>query len=145
MTSASHQPGQIILGLQRAAHATLRMLGSQLTGLQLTGAQINALACLAGGQGLAVGDLARLTGTRPTTLTSVLDRLADQGLIAREIDPADRRSFRISLTPAGRPAAEAVLSAMQAVEEPTLSGVRPADLAGYRAVIDALTRAAERR
>ncbi len=139
--AAAAPPGAVLLALQRAAHATLRMLVTRLSGLELTGSEINALACLADGRERAVGELAVLTGTRPTTLTSLLDRLAGRGLVARQLDPGDRRSFRVSLTPAGQPMARAALAAMGAVEQAALAGLTPAELAGYHAVVQALTRA----
>ena len=98
------------------------------------------LAVLADGEPRAVGDLAAATGTRPTTLTSVLDRLERRRLLSRELDPADRRSFLIALTPAGRQTASTVRAAVTELEAHTLSSVTPAQLAGFRAVTRALTR-----
>ena len=91
----------VVLGLHRATHATLQVLAARLAGLDLPASEINVLATLAGHRPLTVGALATATATRPTTLTSVLDRLARRGYVTREGDPAHRRSFLISLTPAG--------------------------------------------
>ena len=70
----------VITALHQATHASLRALNTRLAHLALTAAEQNVLAVLADGQSRAVGDLAAATGTRPTTLTSVLDRLADKQL-----------------------------------------------------------------
>ena len=86
-----------ILALQRATHATLHVLARDLAGLGLNSSETNVLAVLADGRPRAVGELAAATATRPTTLTSVLDRLAGRGLVVRELDPADRRSFVVEL------------------------------------------------
>lgn len=134
-----HGPGGVILALHRATHATLHALGGQLAGLDLPAADINALANLATGGPRSVGSLATATATRPTTLTSVLDRLARRGFVTRELDPADRRSFLVSLTPAGQAAARTVAAAVHDLERQALATVTGAELAGFHAVISALT------
>lgn len=129
----------MILALHRGTHATLHTLGGRLAHLGLSAADINALANLATGGPHRAGALASLTATRPTTLTSVLDRLARRGLVTRELDPADRRSFLISLTPAGQDAAAQVAAAVRDLERQALAGVTEADLAGFHSLIRALT------
>ena len=49
------------------------------------------LANLADGRNRSVGEIASDTATKPTTLTSVLDRLERRGYLTRDLDPADRR------------------------------------------------------
>jgi DNA-binding MarR family transcriptional regulator len=136
---SENEQGAVILALQRAAHATLRCLTARLADLDLTGSEVNALAILADGRARSAGALALDIGIRPTTLTSLLDRLVRRGYVIRELDPRDRRSFRISLTDAGRPAAQAALAAMSAAERSALAVVSSADLAGFRAVVHAIT------
>jgi DNA-binding MarR family transcriptional regulator len=133
----------VILALQRAAHATLRALADRLAELSLAPSEVNALARLADGRARTIGELAHDTATRPTTLTSLLDRLVGRGYLVRELDPADRRSFLVSLTPAGRPVAAATRAAMADLERRGLAGISAADLAGFRAVVHALTGARE--
>jgi len=134
-------PGSVILALHRATHATLHALTTALADLDLPAADIDVLAILADGAGRTVGALATATATRPSTLTSLLDRLIKRGYIARELDPADRRSFLISLTPAGRAAAEHAAAAIADLERQALAAVTPAQRAGFHTVIDALTEA----
>jgi len=130
-----------VLALHRATHATLQALAVRLAGLDLPASEINVLANLAGHDPLTVGALAAATATRPTTLTSVLDRLVRRGYVIREVDPADRRSFLVSLTPAGQRAAGTVSAAVRELERGALSRVSPAQRAGFFAVIDALSEA----
>jgi MarR family transcriptional regulator, organic hydroperoxide resistance regulator len=134
------QPG-VVLALHRATHATLQALAVRLAELDLPASEINVLANLAGHAPLTVGALAAATATRPTTLTSVLDRLVRRGYVARDVDPADRRSFLISLTPAGQQAAGTVSAAVRGLERDALTRVSPAQRAGFFAVIDALSEA----
>ena len=132
-------PGSVILALHRATHATLHALTTALADLDLPAADIDVLAILADGAGRTVGALASATATRPSTLTSLLDRLIKRGYIARELDPADRRSFLISLTPAGRAVAEHAAAAIADLERQALATMTSAQRAGFHAVIDALT------
>jgi MarR family transcriptional regulator, organic hydroperoxide resistance regulator len=132
-------PAGVILALHRATHATLYALAARLGALELSAADINVLANLADGERRTVGVLAAATATKPTTLTSALDRLARRGFLVRDLDPADRRSFLISLTSRGEAAAQTVATAVRDIERQALAAVTEADLAGFHALIDALT------
>jgi MarR family transcriptional regulator, organic hydroperoxide resistance regulator len=129
----------VVLALHRATHATLHVLATRLAGLNLNASEINVLANLADGRNRSVGEIASDTATKPTTLTSVLDRLERRGYLTRDLDPADRRSFLVSLTADGRRAAAAARAAAADLERASLAGVSDADLAGFLAVTRALT------
>jgi DNA-binding MarR family transcriptional regulator len=128
----------VLLGLHRATHRSLQALAAALSDVDLTGSEINVMAHLADGRARSVRELAAATGTRATTLTGVLDRLERRGHLVRELDPADRRSFRISLTRSGRNIAGQVRDAVEAIERTALAGVPSQHIAGYHAVIAAL-------
>jgi MarR family transcriptional regulator, organic hydroperoxide resistance regulator len=130
-----------VLALQRATHHTLHALSAALADLNLSAAEINALANLGEGGTLNIRQLGERTGTRASTLTSLLDRLENRGYLARELDPADRRSFRLPLTEAGQTAAAHVLAAVADLERSALSRLDATQLAGYHAVITALQEA----
>ena len=55
---------------------------------------------------LALGRLAADLGVVPRTVTGLVDHLERDGLVAREQDPADRRSFYARLTLAGAESTE---------------------------------------
>jgi MarR family transcriptional regulator, organic hydroperoxide resistance regulator len=128
----------MLLALQRATHRTLHALTAALADLDLTASEINTLANLADGRARNVRALSVDTGTRATTLTGVLDRLERRGLLIRELDPNDRRSFRLALTDSGRDVAAQVSAAVSDLEARALAGLSPRQLAGYHAVITAL-------
>jgi len=130
-----------VLALQRATHRTLHALGTTLADLNLSAAEINALANLGEGGTLNIRELSERTGTRASTLTGLLDRLENRGYLARELDPADRRSFRLPLTERGQAAATRVLTAIAGLEHDALSRLSAAQIAGYHAVITALQEA----
>ena len=127
-----------MLALQRATHRTLHALSTALANLNLSAAEINALANLGDGGTLNVRQLGERTGTRASTLTGLLDRLENRGYLTRELDPADRRSFRLPLTEAGQAVATRVLTAIADLERDALSRLSAAQIAGYHAVITAL-------
>ncbi len=57
-------------------------------------------------EGLKQSELAEMLDLQPISLTRLLDRLADNGLIERRADPNDRRANRLYLTPAAQPLLE---------------------------------------
>ena len=129
------------LELIRATHATLHALGRDLAGLHISNSETCVLAILADGRARTVGELAGLTAIRPTTLTSVLDRLESRGFAAREADPEDRRSYGVLLTRDGREVAALAAAAVRDLEERALASVSDRQLAGFRAVLSGLTEA----
>ena len=86
----------MVLALQRATHHTLHALSAALSDLNLSAAEINALANLGEGGTFSVRQLSERACTRASTLTGLLDRLENRGYLVREVDPADRRSFRLA-------------------------------------------------
>jgi DNA-binding MarR family transcriptional regulator len=127
-----------VLSLQRTTHHTLHALSGALADLNLTAAEINALGNLADRGALNVRERSAETGTRATTLTGVLDRLESRGYLTRELDPTDRRSFRLSLTEAGQAAAGRVRTAVADLERGALGHVSATQIAGFHAVVAAL-------
>ena len=128
-----------LLALQRATHATLQVLAAELVDLDLTASEINALANLADGRPRTVSQLGADVGSRPTTLTSILDRLERRGHVTRSARPGDRRAVLIELTESGRATATTIHEAIGALEDRTLGTLPPGTLAGLRAGLDALT------
>jgi len=131
----------VVLALQRATHHTLHVLGNGLADPRLSAAEINVLANLGAGGTLNVRQLGARTGSRASTLTGILDRLESRGYLTRELDAGDRRSFRLPLTEPGQAAAGRVLAAIADLERTALAGLSADQIAGYHAVIAALTEA----
>jgi DNA-binding MarR family transcriptional regulator len=75
--------------------------------------------------GLRGGELACRLGVEPPTVTKMLRRLEDCGLVERRPDPADARSFRVYLTGAGRALEEPVSRCWERAEETTFAGIDP--------------------
>lgn len=129
----------VILELQRATHSTLRVLAAELVDLDLTPSELNALGSLADGGGRTVSQLGAAVGSRPTTLTGVLDRLERRGLITRGPSPGDRRAVLIEPTADGALMAARIHRVLRALERRALTDLPPAALASARAVLQAFT------
>ena len=128
-----------LLALQQATHATMHVLASELAELDLTASEINALANLADERSWSVSELGRAAGTRPTTLTSVLDRLERRGHIIRGPRPGDRRAVQVELTPSGREAAAAIRHAITGIEQRALGPLPAEATAVLRTALQAFT------
>jgi len=72
----------------------------------ITRAQWAVLAKLDRTEGLKQSELAELMEMQPISLTRLIDRLCDNGLLERRDDPQDRRANRLYLLPAARPLLE---------------------------------------
>ena len=134
------QSPAIVAALEAAVHRVLDHLAAELADLGLRQAEINVLAQLGPRAPRPVGELVAATGQRPSTLTGVLDRLEGRGLVRRQVNAADRRSFTIGLTAAGEVAAGRVREAFDAVDARVRDAVAPADLEGFQRVLDAVER-----
>ncbi len=70
--------------------------------LGVTGPQRMVIRVVGGSPGIGAGELARVLHLHPSTLTGVLRRLEERGLIRREVSPADARRAVLHLTATGR-------------------------------------------
>jgi MarR family transcriptional regulator, transcriptional regulator for hemolysin len=74
-------------------------------------------------EGLKQTELADMLDLQPITLTRLLDRLADNGLIERRADPNDRRANRLYLRPAAKPLLDQLADLGADLMETVLDGV----------------------
>jgi DNA-binding MarR family transcriptional regulator len=91
----------LCLHLQRAARAMARQFDEALRPLGLTNGQLSLLISLNRPMPPSMGSVAVLLALARTTLTANLKPLERRGLAKVTIDPADKRSRRLLLTPAG--------------------------------------------
>jgi DNA-binding MarR family transcriptional regulator len=80
----------------------LAALDSEMTGLGITGAQWVILMRIATGCGSTAAELCRFSRYDTGSMTRMLDRLQEKGLIRRVRSDKDRRVVRLELTEAGR-------------------------------------------
>jgi len=65
----------------------------------LTQEQCRVILHLSRNEGIQQVELAELLEIKPITLARLLDKLQENGLIERRLNPADRRAFLLYLTP----------------------------------------------
>lgn len=85
-----------------------------------------------------IAEVVRVFGLKQSTLTSMLDRLEERKLIARKVNPEDRRSFVISLTAEGRRFADRLQKLVEELERRLGDMVSANDVEGFRAVMAAI-------
>ena len=88
-----------------------------------------------------IGEILRVFGSKPSTMTSVLERLAERGLIKREPDPGDRRSVLVSLTREGKNIAGRINRMVRDLEGRIGTHVGKHELAGFQSVMSAVENA----
>ncbi|HUB41256.1 MAG TPA: MarR family transcriptional regulator [Streptosporangiaceae bacterium] len=85
------------LGMEAA-----RQFAKQLAPLGVEPRQAGMLYRLAANEGKAQQVIGELIGLNPTQMVFLVDELEGRGFIERRRNPADRRSYALYLTPAGR-------------------------------------------
>ena len=89
--------------IAETAHALRRSYDRRASELGVTRAQWRVLAWLAREPGLRQIALADKLDIEAITLCRIIDRLEEAGLVERQRDPADRRAWRLYLTPKAEP------------------------------------------
>ena len=105
----------------------LRTYADQRAGeFGMTRAQWAVLSRVERSEGLKQCELADTLDLQPITLTRLIDRLCDSGLIERRSDPDDRRAKRLYLTPAARPVLDGLMRLGKDMMASVLAGIEPA-------------------
>jgi DNA-binding MarR family transcriptional regulator len=110
-------------------------------------AQLELLGALAEHPGARPGQLARQLNMRPNTVTTIVNALAGQGMVAREAATGDRRAVELSVTDAGRKAVlswQATNAAVLNLALSTLPAGQQRALAAAVPALDALALAIDR-
>jgi|SRR5580658_4938617 DNA-binding MarR family transcriptional regulator len=92
----------LCLHVQRAARALARRFDAAFRPLGLTNGQFSLLMALNRQEAPSISEVAAVLAMDRTTLTANLKPLAKRGLVTVTVDPADRRSRRLTFTRAGR-------------------------------------------
>ena len=100
---------------------------AHLSGTGLTPGQPKVLEFLGRHDGSRQREIAYGCQMDPATLTGILGRMEEHGLVARRSRPEDRRSSYVYLTPLGRERLRQSEAAFDAVEGRMFAGVAPED------------------
>jgi DNA-binding MarR family transcriptional regulator len=122
-------------------HALQKRSKQMASRVGVTGPQRFALRVIERSPGLSAGDLAALLHVHPSTLTGVLQRLEDGGLIRRAAAKDDLRRAELRLTAAGRRQARRTPGTIEHTVAEVLARTSRADIATTTSVLRTLVAA----
>lgn len=105
-----------------------RRLEQELDAFSLTLPQYMTLRCvLSHPDGCSMTELAESSHQLSATMTGIVDRLVERGLVLRERDARDRRALRVGMTPEGKQLMEKVSEQKRARMVRLLADLPPED------------------
>ena len=135
---------RLVPPIHRATHRIGLYLAAAGGG-SLSQGEAHILALLASGAPATIADLHRGLAHKRSTLTSILDRLADRGLITRTVGIEDRRTFLVAPTAAGRTVAAQVKRTLVDLEQAVARRVSAGDVTAFLKVVSAIEEEAHAR
>lgn len=114
---------------RRAFDARSRCLG-------ITGQQWRVLVTVFRNPGINQGNAAEIIEVEPITLSRMVDRLQDAGMVERRADPGDRRAWCLHLTDKALPLIEAMRVIADDLLEIAFGGFTPDEREHFTATID---------
>lgn len=103
--------------IQEVARHTLVLLNKALEPFDITYAQVRVLNCLWKKGALSQKEILAIISVQPSTLTGVIDLLAEKELVVRLGDGNDGRLRRVALTEKGEALREPIWNAVQKIED----------------------------
>jgi DNA-binding MarR family transcriptional regulator len=137
-------PLQLVPAIHRATHRVGLYL-TELDAQGLTQGEAHVLAHLARTKQAPVGELFKALAHKRSTLTSILDRLVERGLVTRRAGTDDRRTFVVTLTARGGRVARQVYRQLLGLEREVKRQFPPAAIDAAIDVLAAVEEAADRR
>ena len=122
MKDVKDMPGHLARRFQQIAVAVF-LAEVKNAGYDLTPVQYAALAAISVKSGIDQITLAGLIAYDRTTITGVIDRLVQKGLVVRQESSRDRRSRELKITDAGRLTLREIASAVEAAQRIMLRGL----------------------
>lgn len=129
----------LIVSIGRVQRLYMERIEATLGPFELTFARFEVLRLLAFTQhgSMAMTRLGSLLQVHPTSVTSAVRRLVDQGFVERQPSPADGRVVLAAITAAGRDVVEAATDALNA-QVFTQPGLNPDQVAALRGLLGEL-------
>lgn len=132
----------------------MRLLWRIEHGLQSRSKQMEAAIGITGPQrlvlrivdrfpGVSAGQLAHVLRLHPSTITGIVQRLVDKGLLGRTADRADRRRIQLRVRPGAKPFTRRSPTTIELAVARALAGVPPGHVRHARSVLTALADALE--
>jgi MarR family transcriptional regulator, organic hydroperoxide resistance regulator len=139
---------QLLWAVNHGLEASSKQMSAKLG---VTGPQRLVIRIVGRRPGIAAGRIAEILHVHPSTLTGVLRRLVQRGILTRQVDRADGRRALFDLTGAGKKVDELRSGTIEAKVRRALGKVSPREVAATRRVLAAVAgslsvpRAAEPR
>ena len=126
------------------AHALRKAFDRRAVGLGVTRAQWKVLFRLERQPGLRQIELADMLDIEPITLSRIIDRLEESGLVERLADPADRRAWRLHVTAKARPLVAKLRAVADDMISEAFAGIDPKEIEITRQVLGRVRENASR-
>ena len=117
------------------AHALRKAFDRRAVGLGVTRAQWKLLFRLERHPGLRQIELADMLDIEPITLSRIVDRLEEGGLVERLADPTDRRAWRLHVTARAQPLIEKLRGVADEMTADAFAGIDPKHIEIARQVL----------
>ena len=128
-----------MLGLLWEVEHALRSRSKRMEGrLGVTGPQRLVLRLVSRQRDMSPGDLARAIHLHPSTLTGILQRLVDRGLIERRTDRRDQRRALLRVLPGAAPIVRATRDTVESRVAAVLAGLPEEAIGHARRVLGAI-------
>jgi MarR family transcriptional regulator, temperature-dependent positive regulator of motility len=128
VTDNNDKPGHLARRFQQIAVAVFHAEVEE-AGYDLTPVQYAALTTVATQPGIDQATLAGLIAYDRTTITGVVDRLVQKGLLVRQASRTDRRAHALRITNEGRRTLDGIEPAVEAAQRIILGGLSKTEAA----------------
>jgi DNA-binding MarR family transcriptional regulator len=126
----------IVSRLLSIAKLTRAMLGLKLAEIDLCAGQDQLLSVFQGTTRASISTLANAVSVRPSTVSKMVDRLIEKGLMQRFRDPNDARTTLVELTPLGQHQQQMVADIWHAVERDLTKSLASGEIDNLRGELE---------
>jgi DNA-binding MarR family transcriptional regulator len=131
---------RLLWAINHGLNKTSRRMQTQFG---VTGQQRLVIRIVGASPGVSAGDLARTLHIHPSTLTGILQRLSERGLLRRFAHPDDARRVQLELTAKGKRLTAPGVGAVESAVKRVLSRFDSADVQSTRALLVAIANGLE--
>jgi DNA-binding MarR family transcriptional regulator len=136
---------RIVATFEAMMHSVASAHAPEFLEVGVTMSQAKVLYLVQAAPGLRMSDLSARLGVSLSTVSGVVDRLVDQGLLNRRDDPADRRHVVLRMTDSGSTQLQLVRELNAGQVRALLSRIQDNELAVIGRALDVLAAAAARQ
>jgi DNA-binding MarR family transcriptional regulator len=129
---------KILSPLHRATHQINLYLEREIGEFGVSNSESHLLSYLLSYEPASIGELNRVFGFKRSTMTSMLDRLEQTGMLERSPNPRDRRSWLVKLTTGGRTIAVEIRKILDSFESRVSAKLSATTLEEFQRVIAAI-------